>query len=169
MHAMSFSFSFLLTRSHSTLIAVTAFQLNPSTPPGEIIERQLAALKDGDFGTVYEFASPGNKEQTGNVANFAKMVRSGPYRYLVGHSRSDILLESKIAASCQFLVRVISTSTSTSSSLDLDLDEEGEDELLSSQDTRAEKVMEYWWSLSRCRSGEFTGSYMVDAVIPNRM
>jgi hypothetical protein len=61
---------------------VVAFQLNPSTPPGEVIERQLEALKDGDIGTVYKFASPGNKRQTGDVTNFAKMVQSGPYRYV---------------------------------------------------------------------------------------
>ena len=59
-----------------------AFSLNPSTPPGKIIEQQLEALKEGDIGTVYKFASPGNKLQTGDVTNFARMVRSGPYRYV---------------------------------------------------------------------------------------
>ena len=59
-----------------------ALTLNPSTPPAKVIEQQLAALKDGDIGTVYKFASPGNKLQTGDVTNFARMVRSGPYRYV---------------------------------------------------------------------------------------
>ena len=59
-----------------------AFTLNPSTPPAKVIEQQLDALKDGDIGTVYKFASPGNKLQTGDVTNFARMVRSGPYRYV---------------------------------------------------------------------------------------
>ena len=90
-------------------------------------------------------------------------------RYLVGHSRSDILLESKMAASRQFLVRVMSSpSSSSTSSLDLDPDEEGEDECRS-KDARRGKILEYWWSLSRCKSGEFTGSYMVDFVLPNEM
>ena len=57
-----------------------AFSLNPSTPPGKVIEQQLKALQDGDIGTVYKFASPGNKLQTGDVTNFSRMVRSGPYR-----------------------------------------------------------------------------------------
>ena len=60
---------------------ILAFQLNPATPPGVIIDRQLAALKDGDIGAVYALASPGNKKQSGDVANFSRMVRSGPYRY----------------------------------------------------------------------------------------
>ena len=75
---------------------VTAFTLNPSTPPADIIEQQLAALRDGDISTVYKFASPGNKLQTGDVTNFSRMVRSGPYRYVpaavqnpMAHERPD--------------------------------------------------------------------------------
>ena len=68
--------------SHSCFAVVAAFQLSPSTQPGDVIERQLAALRDGDLEKVYEFASPGNKAQTGDVANFSRMVRSGPYRYV---------------------------------------------------------------------------------------
>ena len=164
----------------------SAFQLTPSTPPDIVIERQLEALRDDDIGAVYAFASPANKAQSGDVANFSRMVRSGPYRcvtgrhapggaggvrraqpltraaalprrYLVGHSRSDILLETKIAASRQFLVRVKWTPPSES-----DDDEAGE------SSPRSDKVREYWWSLSRSKTGEFAGSYMVDAVIPTQ-
>lgn len=136
---------------------VSAFQLTPSTPPDIVIERQLEALRDDDIGAVYAFASPANKAQSGDVANFSRMVRSGPYRYLVGHSRSDVLLETKIAASRQFLVRVKWTPPS-----DSDDDEAGE------SSPRSDKVREYWWSLSRSKTGEFAGSYMVDAVIPTQ-
>mmetsp|Transcript_646 Transcript_646/g.1432 ORF Transcript_646/g.1432 Transcript_646/m.1432 type:complete len:184 (+) Transcript_646:156-707(+) len=136
-----------------------SFQLSPSTAPGEIIERQLAALRDDDIGAVYKFASPANKEHIGSATDFAKMVRSGPYRYLLGHSRSEILLESKLSASHQFLVRVITSSS---------IFEEDKDRSYP-QDTNGGKVVEYWWSLSRCNKGEFTGSYMVDAVIPNQI
>ena len=62
----------------------TSRPLTPSTPAEKIIEEQLAALKEGDMEGVYRFASPGNKAQTGgNVENFSKMVRSGPYRCVV--------------------------------------------------------------------------------------
>jgi hypothetical protein len=79
-HVVSF---LLLCSSQSPITGTaTAFQLTPSTPPGEIIEQQLAALRDGDIEAVYKFASPGNKKQTGDVTTFAKMVQSGPYRYV---------------------------------------------------------------------------------------
>ena len=79
-----------------------------------------------------------------------------------------------MAESRQFLVRVTSSSASASASssdLELELDDDDDDELPSPRDAKRDcgKVMEYWWSLSRCKSGEFTGSYMVDAVIPNRL
>ena len=95
-------------------------------------------------------------------------------RYLVGHSRSEILLESKMAESRQFLVRVISSlDTASSSPLDLNRDDIDDDDEEAESDLRQsapqKKVLEYWWSLSRCKTGEFSGSYMVDAVIPNQM
>ena len=68
----------------ASITATSAFQLTPSTPAEKIIEEQLAALKEGDMEGVYRFASPGNKAQTGgNVENFSKMIRSGPYRCVV--------------------------------------------------------------------------------------
>jgi hypothetical protein len=94
---------------------------------------------------VYTFASPANKERTGSVMTFGNMVRSGPYKYLVGHVKSTILLESTMANSQQYLVRIVPQEYSTTG-----------------------KIVEYWWSLSRCQTGEYNGSYMVDAVIPNQ-
>ena len=119
-----------------------AFVLNPATTPEQIIESQLIALKKDDMAGVYEFASPNNKAQTGSIDKFGQMVRSGPYTYLVGHEESAILLESTLGASKQFLVRVIPSDPKKT-------------------------AVEYWWSLSRCRTGENQGCFMVDAVIPN--
>ena len=135
----------------------SAFQLSPTTKPQEIIERQLEALRGDDMAEVYRFASPANKRRVGNAVRFGEMVRSGPYRYLVRHARSEILLESHMAKSKQFLVRVISSSSSSSSG------NKEEEEQSSSQ----KEIKQYWWLLSRCRAGEHTGSYMVDAVIPS--
>jgi len=64
-----------------------------------------------------------------------------------------------MAGSQQFLVRVISSP--------LALEEEEEDSY--SRKAIGGKIIEYWWSLSRCNTGEFAGSYMVDAVIPNQL
>jgi hypothetical protein len=122
-----------------------AFQLTPSTRPQEIVQQQLTALQQDDMDQVYKFASPGNKERTGDVTRFGQMVRSGPYKYLIKHSKSIILMEATMAQSQQFLVRIVPG----------DYEKSG-------------RVLEYWWSLSRCNGGEFSGSYMVDAVIPNQ-
>lgn len=122
-----------------------AFQLTPSTKAQEVIQQQLDALQRDDMDQVYKFASPGNKERTGDVTRFGQMVRWGPYKHLVKHSKSLILMEATMAQSQQFLVRIVPG----------DYEESG-------------RVLEYWWSLSRCNSGEFSGSYMVDAVIPNQ-
>ena len=81
-----------MTGTGTGTATVTAFQLTPSTPPGKIIEEQLAALRDGDIESVYKFASPGNKKQTGDVTTFAKMVRSGPYRYVLYQQTSCVVV-----------------------------------------------------------------------------
>ena len=90
----------------------------------------------------------------------------------MGHTRSEILLESKMAESRQYLVRVTSSlDTASSSPLDFNRDDNDEEEGESGlrESVAQKKVLEYWWSLSRCKTGEFSGSYMVDAVIPNQM
>jgi hypothetical protein len=98
-----------------------------------------------DMDTVYRYASPNNKKMTGgDVDRFGQMVRSGPYMELIRHLRSEILLEMKMSESKQYLVRVTPKEYPNKG-----------------------KVVEFWWSLSRCKGGEFAGSYMVDAVIPN--
>jgi hypothetical protein len=121
-----------------------AFQLSPSTSPQEVVKQQLQALQQDEMALVYQFASPGNKERTGDVKRFGQMVRSGPYKHLIEHQKSIILLESTMASSQQYLVRIVPK----------DFEESG-------------RICEYWWSLSRCIEGEYAGSYMVDAVIPN--
>jgi hypothetical protein len=122
-----------------------AFQLSPSTLPQEVIHQQLQALQKDDMATVYQCASPGNKERTGDVTRFGEMVRFGPYKHLIEHQKSIILLESTMASSQQFLVKIVPKNYEKSG-----------------------RIFEYWWSLSRCMEGEYAGSYMVDAVIPNQ-
>jgi hypothetical protein len=127
------------------LVGCSALSLTPSTKPEDIIRNQLSALQLDDMDAVYRYASPNNKKMTGgDVDRFGQMVRSGPYRYLIRHRRSEILLESKMAESRQYLVRVTPKEYPANG-----------------------RVVEYWWSLSRCQGGDDVGSYMVDAVIPN--
>mmetsp|Transcript_28222 Transcript_28222/g.31729 ORF Transcript_28222/g.31729 Transcript_28222/m.31729 type:complete len:225 (+) Transcript_28222:110-784(+) len=165
------------TSSTTTVLQVQAlaaanFRLTPHTLPIDILERQLVALQLNDMIGAYRLASPANQAGSGNnVTNFGKMVRAPPYSPLVRHKKAQILLESRMFDSQQFLVRVVSSSSSP----DLEEEEEDEDEESAcspSQKKRRKttnKVSEYWWSLSRSNSGPAGGSYMVDAVIPNRM
>ena len=124
---------------------VESYSLTPATTPEQIIERQLTALQQNHMADVYEFASPSNKAQVGeSLDRFSQMVQSGPYRNLIGHSKSTILLASTLAASKQYLVRV------------------------TPKDYPHTAIVEYWWSLSRVQTpGPHEGCYMVDAVIPN--
>ncbi len=120
-----------------------AFTLTPSTNPEQIVQSQLLAFQQQDMAGVYKYASPNNQAQVGNLDRFTQMIQNnnGPYKWLIGHTKSDILLSSNMAASKQYLVRVI---------------------------CHESKIVEYWWSLSRCKMGPHAGCYMVDAVIPNQ-
>jgi len=139
--------TFVLFILFLALVSILSEALSPATTPEQVILSQLTALQQDDMSGVYEFASPVNKQRTGDVNTFGQMVRSGPYRYLIHHKRADILMASTIAASKQYLVRVFPDDSIPTSS--------------------AKKVVEYWWSLSRCKTGPNAGCYMVDAVIPN--
>ena len=140
------SWSFLVVLASRCMYSVES--LSPSTTPEQIIMSQLTALQKDDMVGVYEYASPNNRRRTGDIQMFAMMVRQGPYKNLIGHKKADILMTSKIAASMQFLVRVLPADDPTSTS-------------------SYSSVVEYWWSLSRCKVGPYAGCYMVDAVIPN--
>lgn len=120
-----------------------AFTLTPSTNPEQIVQSQLLAFQQQDMAGVYQYASPNNQAQVGNLDRFTQMIQNnnGPYKWLIGHEKSDILLSSNMAASKQYLVRVV---------------------------CHKSKIVEYWWSLSRCKMGPHAGCYMVDAVIPNQ-
>jgi hypothetical protein len=159
-------FSLLSTHSLCRL-AVDAFQLTPSTPPMEVLKQQLSALKDDDITTVYRFASPNNKRQVGSIDRFDQMIRSNgsPYKHLIGHTDAQILLESNIMQSKQYLVRIITT-PSRSKQEPTSNDMGG----LGPKNDRRQQMMsvyDYWWSMSRCQGGDDDGSFMVDAVLPN--
>lgn len=140
-----FTFPFIIIVVILSFIEISD-ALSPATSPEQIVLSQLLSLQKDDMNGVYEFASPANKQRTGDVKTFGQMVRSGPYKYLVGHKKADILLASTIADSMQYLVRVVPSDNSENSS---------------------KRVVEYWWSLSRCNAGPQAGCYLVDAVIPN--
>lgn len=68
---------------------------SPRHSPEQVVSFQLAALRENDvptadagIATVFSFASPENQRATGPLANFVALVKSPPYRPLVGHTRA---------------------------------------------------------------------------------
>jgi hypothetical protein len=139
----------------TTTTTTFAFTLTPSTNPELIVQSQLLALQQRDMAGVYQYASPTNQAQVGDLDRFSQMIQNsrGPYRPLIGHTKSDILLSSQMFASKQYLVRVVFHNN---------------DDDNNNNNARNSKIVEYWWSLSRCKIGRYAGCYMVDAVIPNQ-
>ena len=59
-------------------------QPNPGLTPRQVVQLQLDALRtvdrpqrDAGFATVFRFTSPENREQTGPLPRFSKMLREG--------------------------------------------------------------------------------------------
>ena len=69
---------------------------NPGLAPGEVIRTVVEALQNGNspspnagIFTVYQFASPANRVNTGPYGNFLRLVKLPPFAYLFsGHADS---------------------------------------------------------------------------------
>ena len=135
------------------------------------------ALKSNEMSQAFRYASPGNRENIGNDLNkFEEMVKKGPYRFLVRHLNSEILMINDMHPSTKrFLVRTVpgddenrsSNGSYDDDSLDDEKDDEEDDEDNGMKTVCKSPVHDYWWILSRAKRGPDEGCYMVDAVIPN--
>lgn len=84
------------------LLAPLARAQTPGTPapsaaltPAEVVRIQVEALRTNDdptpgagIATVFRFASPGNRQATGPLSRFARMIRTG-YPELLGFARAE--------------------------------------------------------------------------------
>ncbi len=64
--------------------------------PAEVVRIQVEALRANDspapgagIATVFRFASPGNRQATGPLPRFARMIRTG-YPALLGFARAEV-------------------------------------------------------------------------------
>ena len=64
----------------------------PELTPGEVVEIQVEALqyndrptKDAGIATTFQFASPSNREATGPLERFTRIVKGPSYRPMIGH------------------------------------------------------------------------------------
>lgn len=116
----------------------------PEYGPAEVVRIQLAALQanddpypDAGIEITFAFASPGNRQNTGPLERFARMIR-GPYRDMLYHTHAEY------------------------GPLEVEGDRARLPVILTSEDGRRSG---YLFILSRQRSGEFSGSWMTDAVL----
>ena len=68
----------------------------PELTPRQVVRTVLDALKDNDkphqdagIETAFAFASPANKEATGPLGRFARMVKGPSYRTMIGYKSAE--------------------------------------------------------------------------------
>jgi len=139
-------FAALLASGISQLRADDA-NLAPNTDyqPQEVVKIVINALQsnsedanDDGIATVFRFASPGNRAQTGPLKRFTNMIRIG-YPEMLNHAEARF---DPIAISGETAVQAVWLYT-----------DEGVE-------------IGYAFQLGRQQSGEFQGMWMTDSVIP---
>ncbi len=118
---------------------------SPALTAQQVVQLQLDALKtvdapvkDAGFATVFRFASPENREQTGPLPRFAGMIRQG-FGEMLNHKSSRLL--TPVQQQDQLLQPV---------------------ELVS----LAGRTYRYVFLLRRIDSANCSGCWMTDGVIP---
>jgi len=89
-------FWLLFAASASAADAATTPKPDPALSPAAVVQLQLAALakvdqpeRDAGFATVFGFASPGNRSQTGPLKRFAGLIREG-YPAMLNHRSTTL-------------------------------------------------------------------------------
>ena len=118
----------------------------PGLSPGEVIRIQLEALRNNDeqdrgIEVAFRFASPANRESTGPLPRFIRMIRQGPYALMLGFreaSYGTVEVREEVARQRVTL-------------------------------TGARSRVSYWFYLSRQSKAPFAGCWMTDAVFVERV
>ena len=114
---------------------------SPGLSPGEVVRIQLEALRHNDphnrgIEVAFRFASPSNRANTGPLARFVAMIRSGPYALMLDYREASYgPVESRGSLARQ---RVTLADAGTSVS--------------------------YWFYLSRQSEAPYVDCWMTDAV-----
>ncbi|KAJ7563534.1 hypothetical protein O6H91_03G114200 [Diphasiastrum complanatum] len=111
---------------------------NPELDPTQVVQAQLRALRAKDFATVFEFASPDNKQRTGPLAHFCQILEGRAYNVMIGHTTAEVLSSISVSTS-RFQQRILIKGS------------EGNKAIFS-------------WSLSQQEEGPLKGCWMTDAV-----
>ena len=118
----------------------------PGLSPGEVIRIQLEALRHNDdedrgIAVAFRFASPANREHTGPLPRFVRMIKQGPYALMLDfHEASHGRVEVREEVARQRVTL-----------------------------TGARSRVSYWFYLSRQSKAPFAGCWMTDAVFVERI
>src|SRR3984957_18998229 len=92
------SFLFLISVLASGLAQVADLKPKPELSPEQVVQYQAEALQHNDepkpdagIERAFRFASPSNKQVTGPVENFARIVKSPAYAPLLNNESSSIV------------------------------------------------------------------------------
>jgi hypothetical protein len=126
-----------------TEIARLALAPAPSFDPAEVAQIQLDALRTNTLinegiALTFRFASPANREVTGPLPRFVRMLRSPPYDRLLNHREAEY------------------------GPLRVEDDTAYQPVIVTGSDGRQAG---YLWVMSRQRDGEYKGCWMTDAVL----
>lgn len=106
--------------------------------PGDVVKAQLRALREQDFETVFEFASPKNQAHTGPLSRFTEMIQGRAYNVMLGHTSAKVLSTLSVGPD-RFQQRILIEGTNGKQAI-------------------------FSWSLSRQESEPFKDCWMTDSV-----
>ena len=118
----------------------------PGLSPGEVIRIQLEALRHNDeqdrgIEVAFRFASPANRETTGPLPRFIRMIRQGPYALMLDFREASYgTMEVREDVARQRVTL-----------------------------TGSRSRVSYWFYLSRQSKAPFAGCWMTDAVLVERV
>lgn len=145
MQAITTALVALLALTGACLAQSPVLQPSPELSPEDVISIQLKALSETEnnpatnsgVARVWAFAHPANRIVTGPIARFTQMLKSPPYRALIGH-RSHHLRQVEVTESkAIFAVKVT--------------DRDGD-------------IFGYSWQLGKVGSGDYQGMWMTTGV-----
>ncbi len=117
---------------------------SPDLSPQQVVEvviEALAANGEDDAGIrkTFEFASPGNRQQTGPIERFIPLVKQPPYDVMLGSAQREMGPFREIEGVAEQAVRVVG---------------------------KHGRTRVFIFRVSRQAGGEYDGCWMTDGVVP---
>ena len=110
---MKYFFLFIIISSANVAYS-ELFKPQANLLPEEVISIQLTALqnnnhpyKNAGIEQTWEFAHPSNKQYTGPLSNFMKMMHSDSYSIMINHKKHNINLVEQGVSISFFLVELV--------------------------------------------------------------